>query len=125
MTEPPAIDGHALIAWGHAPGPWFAQALPVLETARAQGVDEKGLQALARALAPPKHPPRPLAPAGETPCHVSLDAETADEAANRAKVIESMEALLRTPTLVAGAVMPDACPSGPGGTIPVGGVAAA
>ena len=33
--------------------------------------------------------------------------------------------LMRTPTLEAGAVMPDACPSGHMGTIPVGGVVAA
>ncbi|TMM56621.1 RtcB family protein [Maribacter algarum] len=40
-------------------------------------------------------------------------------------VLESMDILMRTPTLVDGAVMPDACPAGPKGTIPVGGVVAA
>ena len=32
---------------------------------------------------------------------------------------------MKTPTLIDGAVMPDACPTGPEGTIPVGGVAVA
>ncbi|WP_204288294.1 hypothetical protein, partial [Proteus mirabilis] len=31
--------------------------------------------------------------------------------------------LMRTPVIRAGAIMPDACPAGPVGTIPVGGVA--
>ncbi|MDT9702579.1 hypothetical protein, partial [Streptomyces sp. P17] len=36
-----------------------------------------------------------------------------------------MDELMRTPTIVRGAVMPDACPSGSApGTIPVGGVVA-
>src|SRR3546814_1193720 len=33
-----------------------------------------------------------------------------------------MEELMRTPVVTAGAVMPDACPAGPLGTIPVGGI---
>jgi RNA-splicing ligase RtcB len=36
-----------------------------------------------------------------------------------------MNTLMKTPTLVDGAVMPDACPAGPEGTIPVGGVVVA
>ena len=36
-----------------------------------------------------------------------------------------MEELMKTPTLLEGAVMPDACPAGGKGTIPVGGVVAA
>ena len=36
-----------------------------------------------------------------------------------------MTLLMRTPTLRGGAVMPDACPAGPPGTIPVGGVVVA
>ncbi len=46
------------------------------------------------------------------------------EADNVAKVRETMDAVMRTPTVRAGAVMPDACPAGPVGTIPVGGVVA-
>lgn len=55
----------------------------------------------------------------------NLAADTDDEIENVAKVRATMDALMHTPTLVDGAVMPDACPSGPEGTIPVGGVAVA
>jgi RNA-splicing ligase RtcB len=55
-----------------------------------------------------------------------LDTETELERENADAVIRHMDALLRVPTLVAGAVMPDACPSGSQmGTIPVGGAVAA
>jgi hypothetical protein len=56
---------------------------------------------------------------------VNLEATTESEAINKARVIETMEIVMRTPTVVAGAVMPDACPAGPMGTIPVGGVVVA
>ncbi len=36
-------------------------------------------------------------------------------------VIENMDSVMKTPTVVGGAIMPDACPTGPG-NIPVGGV---
>jgi hypothetical protein len=36
-----------------------------------------------------------------------------------------MNVLMKTPTLVGGAIMPDACPTGPEGQIPVGGVVVA
>ena len=55
----------------------------------------------------------------------NLDAENEAEADNVANVRQTMDVLMRTPTLRAGAVMPDACPAGPTGTIPVGGVVAA
>ncbi|MEO0359903.1 MAG: RtcB family protein [Pseudomonadota bacterium] len=54
-----------------------------------------------------------------------LEAETEEEAENAANVRATMDALMTTPTIRAGAVMPDACPAGAEGTIPVGGVATA
>ena len=55
----------------------------------------------------------------------NLVAEDALEQNNIEKVRATMDTLMRTPTLRAGAVMPDACPAGPDGTIPVGGVVVA
>jgi len=52
----------------------------------------------------------------------NIEAESGDAAENLAAVREAMESLKFTPTVVAAAVMPDACP---GGAIPVGGVAGA
>lgn len=53
---------------------------------------------------------------------MNIAAEDGLEAQNIAKVTATMANLMRTPTVRGGAVMPDACPAGPEGTIPVGGV---
>jgi len=56
---------------------------------------------------------------------LNIEATNELEAVNVGKVRESMDLLMQTPTLRAGSVMPDACPAGPVGTIPVGAVVAA
>lgn len=71
----------------------------------------------------------PLRPLGEVDYfrNVSLDPSSPDfehEETNIQAVFAAMDQLMRTPTLVAGAVMPDACPTGDA-TIPVGGVVVA
>jgi len=57
--------------------------------------------------------------------HKNIRATSPAENANVEKVFATMDALMKTPTLVSGAVMPDACPTGPVGQIPVGGIVAA
>ncbi|MDP5231461.1 MAG: RtcB family protein [Cellulophaga sp.] len=59
------------------------------------------------------------------PFSINIKAENELEEKNVDDVLTSMKILMKTPTLVAGAVMPDACPAGPKGTIPVGGVVVA
>ena len=49
---------------------------------------------------------------------VNIRAEHESEQDNVEKVIQTMKVLMKTPTLVGGAVMPDACPTGPEGLIP-------
>lgn len=51
----------------------------------------------------------------------NIRAENEAEADNVKMVLDTMQGLMRIPTLVGGAVMPDACPTGDG-QIPVGGV---
>ncbi len=121
MTQP--ITGADLVAWGHRPGPAFRDLLTRANAALTEGRDRDAVRALLETLRPAG--PLALLAKGALPLHRNIRAETGDEAANVAAVEESMLALLRTPTLVAGAVLPDACPAGPVGTIPVGGVAAA
>lgn len=58
------------------------------------------------------------------PFSLLIEADNDLEAANIANVTETFAELMKTPVITAGAVMPDACPAGPLGTIPVGGVAA-
>ncbi len=53
--------------------------------------------------------------------HQNIKAETPQEQENVDSVLHNMKELMVTPTIVRGAVMPDACPTGPG-QIPVGGV---
>lgn len=120
------LTGATLIGWGHRPGPRFRDLLVRANAARDQGLDLNGIRQLLDAdLQPPAPEPLALRPAGEVPLHVSIRAENADEQKNLDAVLATMTEVLRTPTVEAGAVMPDACPAGPLGTIPVGGVVAA
>ena len=114
------ITGKDLIAWGFAPGSWFQQALQAANAAEAGGADRDTIRAVVASCAPP--PVLSLRAPGEMAFHAAIEAETEDEAANVAKVTETMTEVMRTPTVTGGAVMPDACPAGGLGTIPVGGV---
>ncbi len=116
------MSGQDLIDAGLRQGRWYADAL-----AAANGILEAGGsedEALAAALAFAPAPVMPLHPAGALPLHVNIEAATPEEDENVRAVVATMKALLRTPVVTAGAIMPDACPSGPPGTIPVGGVVA-
>ena len=63
---------------------------------------------------------------GDLAHRLNIRPEHPDEVENIAAVERHMVDLMRVPTIVAGAVMPDACPAGSApGTIPVGGVIAA
>lgn len=117
------ITGKDLINWGYEPGKWMGQALPALNRAAAEGADEAALRAIVEAHLPP--PAIEMRPRDGVGFHRLIEAETPDERRNLAQVEETMAELMRTPTLTGGAVMPDACPAGGLGTIPVGGVAAA
>ncbi len=55
---------------------------------------------------------------------INLDCKSDDDE-NFLNVTQTMQDVLCTPTIIQGVVMPDACPAGPMGTIPVGGVAVA
>jgi hypothetical protein len=116
------IDGATLIAWGFRPGKWFQEALPAANRMRADGRSDDEIFAALQGMMPVEA----LMRTNSLPYSMFLDAENDLERANAAAVAGHMDALMRVPTIVAGAVMPDACPSGMAvGTIPVGGVVAA
>lgn len=123
MTET-QITSDTLKAWGHLPGKAFGQALEMAQAAEAAG---DNLNAIRERIEPLKPAPvTPLQKAGEVPFHFNIEAsDDPDEVKNLGQVHETMMAVMRTPTVVSAAVMPDACPAGPVGTIPVGGVVAA
>lgn len=128
MTDEAAspVTGADLIGWGHRPGPAFPALLARANAARAEGYGLVRIRQMLEADLPPPAPePLALRKAGAVPLHVSIRADNADEQDNIDKVLATMAEVLKTPTVTAGAVMPDACPAGPLGTIPVGGVVAA
>lgn len=116
------ISGQDLINAGLAQGKWFGPALKaaneVLETGGSFS------SALARAIEFSPPPTLSLRRAGEIDFFVNIEAETPEEIANVEAVKRTMTEIMRTPVVKAGAIMPDACPAGPIGTIPVGGVIA-
>ena len=115
------IEPRELIASGMKQGWWVPAAVAAANQALRDGASRDDALAAGRACEPSQ---TPLRERGSLPFHVNLDANTDAERANRDAVIETMTELMRTPPVRAGAVMPDACPAGPVGTIPVGGIAA-
>ncbi|MFD1468632.1 RtcB family protein [Hymenobacter caeli] len=108
--------GKDLLDLGFKSGKWFKEAL---EHINANGLEGDALRAYLDTVKPPAA--LPLLPA-PMPFHENIRADTLVEQQNIDYVRLSMQQLMRTPTVVTGAIMPDACPAGPVGTIPVGGV---
>lgn len=116
------VSGQDLINAGMPQGKWFRPALDAAsQVLRNGGTMDAALEA-ARAFQP--GPVLPLQLAGSVPLHMNIRAENDLEAENISNVRASMQVLARTPVVKAAAVMPDACPAGPSGTIPVGGIVA-
>ena len=119
MKTDNTINGHDLIALGFKQGKWMKAAI--------EHINENALEGEAMmAYLEQFRLPDPIG-LHENPVDFSINikAENEMENANVNTVLKTMEVLMKTPTLVHGAVMPDACPAGPEGTIPVGGVAVA
>lgn len=115
------ITGKTLVLWGFQPGKWFKDGIRAANEARAQGKTDKEIFEALQAMVPVEVQMR----TNSIPFNVYLEPENELERANLNSVVAHMDVLMRVPTVVAGAVMPDACPSGSQeGTIPVGGVVA-
>ncbi|MEO0556022.1 MAG: RtcB family protein [Bacteroidota bacterium] len=113
------ITGKELIDLGFRSGKWFPEAIEYINTNQLQG------DALLNYLEQFRPGPIMDLHAETMPFSINIKAENELEEKNVTSVLESMDILMRTPTLIDGAVMPDACPTGSKGTIPVGGVVAA
>jgi tRNA-splicing ligase RtcB len=118
MAKTMKVTGKTLKKMGYKPGKWFKEALL---HANAHKLEGKALKDYLDSVEPDYIVPRETA----LPYHKNIQADTADEVANVEQVFATMDVLMKTPTLVDGAVMPDACPTGSIGQIPVGGVVAA
>lgn len=112
------ITGKMLLDLGFEGGREFGDALKKVNELGLSGAD---LEAWVAA-----NKPAPRIGLQQNPGYVmNLEAGNDAEQDNLDKVRATMDVLMCTPTLRKGAVMPDACPAGPEGTIPVGGVVAA
>lgn len=120
MTE--VMSGQDLIDAGMSQGKWFRDALLAANRVLSNGGSTAEALAVARGYQP--GPTLPLKTSSEVAIHMNIRAEDAFEQDNIEKVSATMRELARTPVVRAAAIMPDACPSGPVGTIPVGGVVA-
>ncbi|WKN44968.1 RtcB family protein [Tunicatimonas pelagia] len=109
------ITGKTFVALGYQPGKWFKEALAYANEHQLAG---EQLISYLDSVKPIYQPLQDEA----ADLTVNIHAENDQEQSNVDTVVASMQKLLRTPTMVQGAVMPDACPTGPIGTIPVGGV---
>ena len=112
------ITGKDLIELGFKPGKWFKDAIAYVNENNLQG---EAMTEYLNSVNPKTPDMLPLFDS-HVSFHKNITAETVIEKQNVDAVILSMEYLMKTPTVVAGAVMPDACVAGPIGTIPVGGV---
>ena len=112
------ITGKDLIEMGYRQGRWFKEALKQANAQRLSGDQLKEfLDGAAPQIVDPHSEP--------VEYHFNLRAENPEEEANVESVRNTMHGLMKTPTIINGAVMPDACPTGPAGQIPVGGVVVA
>lgn len=113
------ITGQYLIDLGYRPAKWFAEALNFINENNLTEVEiNEYLEQF--------QSPEPIALL-EKPANfvINIKAENEAEEDNVQKVIETMSEMLKTPTMIGGAIMPDSCPTGEKGIIPVGGVAIA
>ncbi len=112
------ISGKDIIAMGFAQGPHIPA---MIERARKmKGASDAEIRAALQELAPAnKIPPRM-----DGTFQMLVEATNPDEEANLAAVRATMVEMVKTPVIRAAAVMPDACPAGSLGTIPVGAIAA-
>ena len=107
MTENTNITGKDIRELGFPPGAWYKEAIA--------HINEHGLrgEAMANYLEQFKLPdPINLLDAPKAYAK-NIEAEHILEEDNVEKVLATMNAVMRTPTVVNGAVMPDACPAGP------------
>lgn len=123
MDHPSASD---LLELGYPPGEPLQAMLRRLAELDARGVSGRKylLKLLAREFGPP--PPRLALREHALPWAEAIAASGKDEHENLYAVRRQMQALMRSPVISAGVLLPDACPMGGGeAVIPVGAAVAA
>ena len=115
------VTGKDLIALGYEPAKWFGDALKKLNGGISPyPPSEKHIRYICDKLMPP--PVEIIEPwSYPRPYFMNIDATNDEEQENVEAVVKSMDEIMKVPTVLDGAVMPDACPTG-GKHIPVGAV---
>lgn len=112
------ISGKDLIEMGYTPGSWFGKAL---EYVNNHDISAEYLKSTIDGFLPPKF--NTVMPHDKPVAYKRyIDAVSEDELLNLISVEETMDIVMKTPTVYSGAIMPDACPAGFVGNIPVGGL---
>ncbi len=116
MKDVIKISGNELIGLGFTPNKWFKTAIKhINDNQLSEGDILDYLEQFRQ---------KPMIELHKEPVsfEINIKAENQEEAENVRAVIDTMKEVMKTPTVVAGSIMPDACPTGVIGTIPVGGV---
>jgi tRNA-splicing ligase RtcB (3'-phosphate/5'-hydroxy nucleic acid ligase) len=111
------LTGKDLIAMGYKPSNKFSEAISY---ANEHNLTGDALRAYMDSIQPVHIEPHK----DPVEFYLNIEAENEEEKSNVKSVVEAMNSIMVTPTVVGGCVMPDACPTGEG-QIPVGGVAVA
>ena len=106
------------IELGYKPAKWIGEAI---EEANKRNLSGDTLKSFIDEIKPLP----PIEPQTGLKYHKNIRAEHKEEVLNVQQVFETMDVLMQTPTIINGSVMPDACPTGEKGQIPVGGVVGA
>ncbi|MCE6958714.1 RtcB family protein [Cereibacter sphaeroides] len=126
-VRPPAepeverFSARDLVMAGHEPAPWFDGYIAEVER-RGLSMSQALKHAPAARQAWLDAQPKTISLQEGVPIQVNMTAEDEFERQNMELVVDSFRELARTPTVLAGAIMPDACMAGSRGSITVGGV---
>lgn len=112
--------GKDIINLGFKPGSWFKEAIEHINSNNLSNEEiiiycNKILDLIPKKIEPLEKP---------TEYFLNIIANNEEDKLNIENVISDMNSVMKSPTIVAGAIMPDACPVGRG-HIPVGGIAVA
>jgi RNA-splicing ligase RtcB len=113
------MTGKDLIAMGYKPAAWFGEVIEYFND-HPDAINSDNVKEIIELFIPKYNV---LVPKEEALTYDKfIDAESEEELVNLISVEETMDVVMKTPTVYKGAIMPDACPAGPIGHIPVGGV---
>lgn len=116
MENKVKINGNTLLKLGFTSNKWFKEAIKHINENQLNEVEMLNYLEQFRV--------GPMIPLHKDPIpfKINIRPENELEIENVNSVINTMTEVMKTPTVVSGSIMPDACPTGSVGTIPVGGV---